>query len=75
MPTQTNLTASESARLDATAARLGVTVDDLAAAAVVSFLAGRDTPRGRRAVHRRAGGRAASFSSGRITPRAEAVAQ
>ena len=74
MPTQTNLTASESARLDAAAARLGVTADDLAAAAVVSLLAGRITPR-RAARRRRAGVRVASFSAGRITPRAEAVAR
>ena len=74
MPTKTNLTARDSARLDAAAARLGVTVDDIAAAAVVSFLAGRDTPR--RAPRRpRAGGRVVSFSAGRDTPRAEVVAR
>ena len=73
MQAQTILTADEAARLDAAAARLGVSADDIAAAAVVSFLAGRDTPRGRPG-RRRAAGRVASFSVGRDTPRAEDVA-
>ena len=38
------LTESEATRLDEAAARLGVSADDIATAAVVSFLAGRDTP-------------------------------
>ena len=72
MPTQTHLTADEAARLDAAAARLGVSADDIAAAAVVSFLAGRDTPG--RPGRRRAAGRSSSFLVGRDTPRAEVVA-
>ena len=64
------LTESEATRLDEAAARLGVSADDIATAAVVSVLAGRDTPSqtSRRSVLRHTNRRAKSFLKGRDTP-------
>lgn len=60
-----HMTREEADRLDRAVESIGVGADDIAAAAVVSFLAGRDTPSKDRRSHRRS-----CFSRrGRITPR------
>lgn len=64
----TTLPRAEAARLDDAAARLGVSADDIAAAAVVHFLAGRIAPR-HTSRKTRASTPRRSLVSGRITPR------
>ena len=64
---RTSLPIADSARLDTAAARLGVSADAIATAAVVDFLAGRIAPR-RDARKRHARPRPGVVFAGRIAP-------
>ena len=67
------LTTEEASLLDNAVARLGVSADEIAAAAVLSFLEGRDTPslHSHPTTHCSPLPRAPFILAGRITPRSK----